>query len=249
MRWIACEDTRVTRKLLTRFEIRGDLSSYHAHSSPGKREALVARLDEGDLALVSDAGTPGISDPGAALVAAARATGHEVVALPGPSAVTAALSISGLPADAYTFLGFLPRKKSERRRLLREMSGHRWTLVAFETPQRLRAALEDLAEVFGSERRIAVTRELTKRFEEVFAGTLDEARSRWAEEDPRGEFTLVVEGAPAIEAERWDDERVRQALEALRTRGLGPREASRELAAEAGRTAREIYALWDHDGA
>lgn len=166
--------------------------------------------------------------------------------IPGPSAVTVALSVAGLPADAYVFLGFLPRRGADRRTLLAEVAAECRTLVAFETPQRLVSALADLAEVLGGERAICVARELTKLHEEVWRGTLAEAHARWSAVAPRGEFTLVIAGAPDLPPERWDDDRVRTALAALRAEGLGAREAARRVAASAGRPAREVYRLWDH---
>ncbi len=244
---VVAEDTRVTRKLLSHLGIRSELLSCHAHSPPEQIERLADRLDSGDLALVSDAGTPAVSDPGARLVARARARGHEVRALPGPSAVTAALSISGLPADRYRFLGFLPRRQSERQALLKRVAEEADTLVAFEAPHRLRASLKDLAALLGGDRQLALARELSKRHEELWFGSLDEARAEWATREPRGELTLVIAGAPEVEIEPWDDDRARSALRRMRAEGLGAKEASRRLAEVAGRPARELYGLWDHD--
>lgn len=244
---IVAEDTRVTRRLLTRFDIATPTLSFHEHSPEARRREIVSRLAVADVALVADAGTPGVSDPGSALVADARAAGHDVVAVPGPSAATAALSISGLPADRYLFLGFLPRRGAERRALLAEVAGLPWTLVAFEAPHRLRAALADLATVLG-DRPLLVGRELTKRFEEGWAGTVSGAIERFGAEAPRGELTLVVAGAPAAPRERWDPERVVRALEARRAEGLGHRAAAREVADEAGWPAREVYRLWPGGG-
>lgn len=241
---ILAEDTRVTRKLLTRNGLTTPLLSCHEHSRPERLASLAARLRAEDLALVSDAGTPGVSDPGARLVALAHAAGHPVVAVPGPSAVTAALSISGLPADRYHFLGFLPRRKSERRALLAGLAGDAHTLVAFETPQRLRAALADLGEILGADRTMLVARELSKMHEEAWRGSLAEAFERWTEREPRGEFTLVIAGAEEVDIEPWDDARLRLALGRLAEAGIGRKDASRRLATEAGRPAREIYALW-----
>jgi 16S rRNA (cytidine1402-2'-O)-methyltransferase len=244
VRAILAEDTRVTRKLLTRHGLATPLISCHEHSRPERLAALAARLDSEDLALVSDAGTPGVSDPGAQLVALAHAAGHPVVAVPGPSAVTAALSISGLPADRYHFVGFLPRRKSERRALLSEIAAAPHSLVAFETPQRLRAALADLSEILGADRVLLVARELSKLHEESWRGSLGEANDRWTEHEPRGEFTLVIAGAAEVAVEPWEDARLRLALEEMAKAGVGRKDASRRLAAEAGRPAREIYALW-----
>jgi len=244
---IVAEDTRRTRKLLSHFDIHVPLASFHAHSGPADRARLIARLGATDVALVTDAGTPGISDPGAELVTAAVAAGHAVVPIPGPSAVAAALSVAGLPADAYVFLGFMPRRGADRRALLSSVAAERRTLVAFETPQRLAAALADLAGALGGGRPICVARELTKLHEEVWHGPLAEAAARWSSLPPRGEFTLVIAGAPEQTPDAWDDDRVRAALGALRAEGLGAREAARRVAAVAGRPAREVYRLWDHE--
>ncbi len=241
---IAAEDTRVTRKLANRFGLKAQMLSLHEHSSPAALGRVLARLDDGDMALVTDAGTPGVADPGPALVAAALAAGHRVSPIPGPSAVSCALAASGLPADRYQFLGFLPRRRAERLSLLGPLAAEPSTLVCFETPQRLRAALADLAETLGPHRVLVVARELTKLHEEVWRGTVSQAQERWAETAPRGEFTLVLAGAPAAtEVAAWSDEAVRAALTALRAQGQSLREASRQLAAAAGRPARELYRL------
>lgn len=245
---VVAEDTRVSRVLLDRLGIATPRLSFHRHSTEARRREIVERLAEADVALITDAGTPSISDPGAALVADARAAGHHVVAVPGASAVTAALSISGMPADRYLFLGFLPRRGADRRALLAEVAGVPWTLVAFEAPHRLRAALADLAQTLG-DRPLLVARELTKRFEESWAGTMEEARVRFDREAPRGEFTLVVAGAaerPA--AVRWEADQVARALQVRRAAGVGHRAAAREVAAEAGWAARDVYRLWPGEG-
>lgn len=243
---VAAEDTRVTRKLLARYEIATPLLSFHDHTSPDRRAALLARLEKEDVALVSDAGTPGVSDPGALLVRDALAAGHPVVAVPGPSAVTAALSVSGLDGDAYVFVGFLPRRAKERRDLLSDLASEPRTLVAFEAPHRLRACLDDMTGAFGPDRIVAVAREITKLHEETWRGRLEDAVAHWRATAPRGEFVLVVEGAPAAAgsaATDWSDGEVIAAAEALRSDGLGAREASRQVAAESGRRARDVYEL------
>lgn len=243
---VAAEDTRVTRKLLARYEIATPLLSFHDHTSPDRRAALLARLEKEDVALVSDAGTPGVSDPGALLVRDALAAGHPVVAVPGPSAVTAALSVSGLDGDAYVFVGFLPRRAKERRDLLSDLASEPRTLVAFEAPHRLRACLDDMTGAFGPDRTVAVAREITKLHEETWRGRLEDAVAHWRATAPRGEFVLVVEGAPAAAgsaATDWSDGEVIAAAEALRSDGLGAREASRQVAAESGRRARDVYEL------
>ncbi|NOT08677.1 MAG: 16S rRNA (cytidine(1402)-2'-O)-methyltransferase [Gemmatimonadales bacterium] len=201
---VAAEDTRRTRILLDHLEARPRVLSYHAHSAPGAaRQILSALADGSDVALVTDAGTPGISDPGAELVAQVRESGFAIVPLPGPSAVTTALSAAGLPADRYVFLGFLPRKGSERERQLKRIAAEESTMVFFESPNRLAELLRDLAEVCGDDRRAMVGRELTKMHEELRAGTLAELLAPLADGTAlvRGECTVVVAGGEAAETE------------------------------------------------
>lgn len=246
VRLVAAEDTRHTRKLLARHRVRARLLSYHEHNK-GKRVAQVLKaLEGGDVALVSDAGTPGLSDPGYELVNAALEAGHRVSPVPGPSAVTAALVASGLSTDSFVFVGYLPRLAVERQRLLRELAAERRTIVAFETPHRLRSALRDLAQALGSERPVAVCRELTKIHEEVLRGTLGQARDRFARQVPRGEVTLVIGGAQRGEGgkpRRWTASRVRRALAAKRAEGLSLAAAARQVARMSGWSRRELYAL------
>ncbi len=246
MHLVAAEDTRTTLKLLNHLGLKKELVSLHEHSPPERIRQTADRLSKGDVALVSEAGTPCISDPGSRLVELAREAGAQVSVIPGPSAVSAALSVSGLPADTYTFLGFLPRRRSDRRELLATVAKEHRTLVVFETPHRLRAALDDLLDALG-DRTLCIARELTKLHEEIWHGSLSEAGGVWSQREPRGEFTLVIAGAADVIAEPWDDARVRSALAELRDEGLGAREASRLLAREAGRPARDIYRLWEHN--
>jgi 16S rRNA (cytidine1402-2'-O)-methyltransferase len=238
---VAAEDTRHTRKLLTHYEIETPLISYHEHNKLARKERLLAALEEGDLALVSDAGTPGLSDPGFLIVSAALEAGYPISPIPGPSAPIAALVASGLPSDSFIFLGYLPRKIAERRRLLKELVGEQRTLIAFEVPHRLRKALKDLSEILGHERPIAVCRELTKMHEEIVRGTLNFAHEHFTRHTPRGEFTLVIEGAPPTA--RWDEDAVRTELNQRLAEGLSPSEAAREVAAVAGWPRREVYRL------
>jgi 16S rRNA (cytidine1402-2'-O)-methyltransferase len=192
---VLAEDTRHTRTLLERHEIRARLLSYHEHNEAARVAELLPRLGAGErIALVSDAGLPGISDPGVRLIRAAREAGVEVTVLPGPSAVETALVASGLGADRYAFVGFLPRKAGELAALWQELASWPWPVVAFESPQRLPATLGSLAAV-APERTVAVCRELTKRFEEVVVATAGELAERFAE-PPRGEITLVVAPDP-----------------------------------------------------
>jgi 16S rRNA (cytidine1402-2'-O)-methyltransferase len=188
---IAAEDTRTTRHLLSAHNIKTPLTSYHEHSKRAKLDYLLNYLEKEDLALVSEAGMPGLSDPGYELIVAAIEHGISVVPIPGVSAVITALVVSGLPTDQFLYVGFLPRRKGQRQRLLSSIVDEPRTIVAFETPHRLREALNDIVESLGN-RRISVCRELTKVHEEIFRGRVNQAREHFAE--PRGEFTLVIEG-------------------------------------------------------
>ncbi len=237
---IASEDTRTTRHLLTRFEIKTHLTSYFEHNKKGKLEYLLSKLEEGDVALVSEAGMPAISDPGYELVVAAQEKGIPVVPVPGASAFISALAVSGLPTDACHYMGFLPRKAGERRRALESVAAERVTLAAYEAPHRLKDALHDILSVLGN-RRIAVCRELTKLHEEVFRGTVQEAIDHFAE--PRGEITLIIEGKPDEPAEAGADD-VLARLGELRRSGVMAKEATEMLSAETGISRRLLYREW-----
>jgi 16S rRNA (cytidine1402-2'-O)-methyltransferase len=238
---IAAEDTRHTRKLLERYQIRVPLISYHEHNKQARLRDVLARLEKGDVALVSDAGTPGLSDPGYELVHAALGSGHRVQAIPGASAPIAALVSSGLPTDAFVFLGYLPRRASERRVALQALTTERRTALAFEVPHRLIEALVDMQAVLGAERKLAVARELTKLHEEIFRGTVGEARTRFEAQPVLGEITLVIGGA--TEARQWDEAHVRLALEEQRRMGMPPSEAARRVAEASGWPRRQVYGL------
>jgi 16S rRNA (cytidine1402-2'-O)-methyltransferase len=188
---IAAEDTRTTRHLLNAHNIKTPLTSYHEHSKRAKLDYLLNYLEKEDIALVSEAGMPGLSDPGYELIVAAIERGISVVPIPGASAVITALVVSGLPTDQFIYLGFLPRRKGQRQRLLSSIIDEPRTIVAFETPHRLREALSDIEGILGN-RRLSVCRELTKVHEEIFRGRVSQAREYFAE--PRGEFSLVIEG-------------------------------------------------------
>jgi len=235
---IAAEDTRTTRKLLARYGIETPLTSYHEHNKLTKLDYLLETLRQKDVALVSEAGMPGLSDPGYELIRAAIAAGVPVVPVPGPSALVSALVISGLPTDSFLYLGFLPRQAAARRRLLRSVAGERRTLVAFEAPHRLLKALNDIADILG-DRMLAVARELTKMHEEVWRGTVGEAIAWFTAHPPRGEFTLVIGGA--VEPEQWDEARVRAEIERLLAEGVSRREAIGLVAQAAGWPRREVY--------
>ncbi len=237
---IAAEDTRRARILLDRYEIDTPVVSYFEGNKVVRGRQLLEALEQGDVALISEAGMPNLSDPGYELVRAAIEHGHRVVPIPGPSAPIAALVASGLPTDQFVFLGFLPRQRSQRRALLAGVAHEHRTLVAFESPHRLRETLVDLEEVLG-DRPLAICRELTKQFEEIWRGTVTQARARFQEEAPRGEFTLVIGGAPR--EEKWDPEAIRQALAERLRAGIPRPEAVREVADLSGWPRRDVYRL------
>jgi 16S rRNA (cytidine1402-2'-O)-methyltransferase len=240
---VAAEDTRRARILLGHVSARPRMVSLHAHSSAQRLDAVVDALREGrSVAFLTDAGTPGISDPGGDLVARARDRGIPVVSIPGPSAVTAALSVSGLPADRYQFLGFLPRKGPERRRLIGLIAASEWSVVLFEAANRLAATLDDLAAACGAERPAVVARELTKVHEDVRRGTLIHLAGYYREHPPRGEATLVIAGrqepVPAL-----DPVAARARARRLLADGLTRRDAAERLAGEFGLSRNRAYAL------
>lgn len=241
---VAAEDTRRSRALLSHLDAHPKLVSYHAHAGAGRGDLLLAILQDGrDVALVTDAGTPAVSDPGAALVAAVRSAGMVVVPIPGPSAVATALSAAGLPADRYCFMGFVPRKGSERRRLLARAAAEEWTTVFFEAPGRLRDLLSDLAEVAGPDRDAVVARELTKLHEEIRAGTLGGLLLHYGEEGPRGEVTVLLRGTgePPPEPDRTG-EGVALARELLAS-GHTRKETAREVVERLGIPRNDAYRM------
>jgi 16S rRNA (cytidine1402-2'-O)-methyltransferase len=241
---VAAEDTRRTRGLLSYLGAKPALLSFHAHSGERRLDALLEILDGGrDVALVSDAGTPAVSDPGVDLVAAVRERGLAVVPIPGPSAVSTALSAAGLPADRYLFLGFLPRKGGERQRLLQRAAAEEWSVVLFEAPTRLASLLTDLAAVAGPHRRAVVARELTKLHEEFRGGTVAELADYYSNVPPRGELTIVLQGTggPAPEPDR-SGEALEAAAELL-AEGLSRREVARQLTESHGLSRNDAYRL------
>jgi 16S rRNA (cytidine1402-2'-O)-methyltransferase len=241
---VAAEDTRRTRGLLSHLGAAPTLLSFHAHSGERRVETLLEILGEGrDVALVTDAGTPGVSDPGTDLVAAALDAGLTVVPVPGPSAVATALSAAGISADRYLFLGFIPRKGQERSRLLARAASEEWSVVFFEAPSRLVALLGDLAAAAGPGRRALVARELTKLHEELRAGTLAELADYYSRVPPRGELTIVIEGtgAPPPPADRTAD--ATEEATALLAEGLSRREVARRLTETLGMSRNDAYRL------
>ncbi len=242
---IAAEDTRRTGQLLRHFEIPATpdrLTSYFEHNKLNKLDTVLARLDMGDVALVSDGGTPNLSDPGYELVRAALAAGHQVVPIPGASAVLSALVASGLPTDAFLYLGFLPRTDAERRQLLASVARERRTLVAYEAPHRLLDALAAIEATLG-DRPAAVARELTKRHEEIYRGPLSQARAHFASKEILGEITLVIGGAPAEAEEKWDSRRVRAEVAEMVAGGVKRKDAARMVADLSGWPLRDVYRL------
>ena len=239
---IAAEDTRTTRKLLARHRVNTPLTSYHEHNKKAKLSSLLKTLEEKDVALVSDAGTPAINDPGYELIREAANAGFAIVPIPGPSALTSALAVSGLPTDQFIYLGFLPRRRVERKRLMETVSGERGTLVAFETPHRLKAALDDILDALGN-RRITVCREMTKLHEEIFRGVVSDAQDHF--ERPRGEFTLVIEGA--VEDKRSPDVQEREArglIARLKEEGIGAKQSVAQIVEKTGLSRRKAYRMW-----
>jgi 16S rRNA (cytidine1402-2'-O)-methyltransferase len=243
VRLIAAEDTRQTKKLLTHYKIAGGdkLTSFHEHSKTNQLDKILSALESGDVALVSDAGMPGINDPGFDLVRAALEAGHTVSPIPGPSAPVAALAASGLPSDSFLYLGYLPRKATQRRRAIQNVANLPYTLIFLETPHRLLAALEDLAAVLG-ERQIAVARELTKLHEEILRGTIVELVTHFENQTPRGEITLVIAGATEPQA-AWPEARLRAEIEAHLSGGEKASQVARQLAVESDWPRRKVYNL------
>jgi 16S rRNA (cytidine1402-2'-O)-methyltransferase len=234
---IAAEDTRVTRKLLSRYDIHTRLVPYHEHNLRYQTGVVLRALDAGDVALVSDAGTPVLSDPGQDLIRTAIGLGIDVEAVPGPSAITQALVVAGLEAEPFMFVGFLPSMRRERTERLRELAAVRATLVLFEAPHRVRATLDELAGALG-DRKVAVCRELTKLHEQVIRTTLGAAAQQVPE---RGEFTLVIEGAPPPKPAGLDTAESR--LRELLAEGVSHKDAAEAVAQELGLPKRQIYKL------
>lgn len=242
--FIAAEDTRVTLKLLNHLGLKKPLVSYYRHNTEAAGEAVLGRLLAGeDCALVTDAGTPAISDPGEELVALCAANGVPVVSIPGPCALITALAASGLPTGRFTFEGFLPMNKKNRSARLNGLLGEERTMIFYEAPHKLAATLADLAAAFGGERRLALCRELTKLHEEVRRTTLGEAAEFYRANEPRGEFVLVVEGAPPAAEEEMTLEQGLERVKELRERGLSLKDAARQAAKETGLPKNELYTL------
>ena len=242
--FVAVEDTRVTVKLLNHLELKKPMVTYHRHNKDTAGPAILERLLAGEsCALVTDAGTPAISDPGEDLVALCAQAQVPVEAIPGPCALVTALSVSGLPTGRFTFEGFLPMNRKNRRAQLEQLREEGRTMVFYEAPHKLTATLDDLRDTFGPGRRVAVCRELTKLHEQVLRTTLGEAVEHFAQTPPRGEFVLVVEGAPAPVQQEGDPRQALERVEQLREQGLSLKEAAAQAAAEFGMKKRALYDL------
>ena len=237
---IAAEDTRKTSRLLNHYQIATPMTSYYEHNKLVKLNRMLSHLEEGDMALVSEAGMPGISDPGYELIVAAIEHGIPVVPITGASAVTTALAVSGLATDRFTFLGFLPNKTVSRRHVLESVAAEKSTLIVLEAPHRVQDSLKDILAALG-DRRIAVCRELTKIHEEIFRGTVSEAIAHFT--TPKGEFTLVIEGNITESSKELTHE-ISNKLHDLRLSGMSAKEAIAGVAAETGLSKRELYRAW-----
>ncbi len=237
---IAAEDTRKTSRLLNHYGITTPMTSYYEHNKLTKLNNILNYLGQGDVALVSEAGMPGISDPGYELIAEAIERDFKVVPIPGASAVTTALAVSGLPTDRFTFLGFLPNKSAGRRRLLESIKADKGTLLVLEAPHRLQDSLNDILSILG-DRRLAVCRELTKLHEEIFRGTVNQAIAHFT--TPKGEFTLVIEGNKE-EHPAQSPEEVEKMLMGLRRSGMSAKQAIPVVADKTDLSKRELYRIW-----
>ncbi|HTP11108.1 MAG TPA: 16S rRNA (cytidine(1402)-2'-O)-methyltransferase [Anaerolineae bacterium] len=236
---IAAEDTRRAAILLSHFDLHTPVTSYFEHNKLSKLDRILSALEQGDVALISEAGTPGLSDPGYELICAAIERGYHVVPLPGATAAIPALVASGLPTDSFIFIGFLSRKAGDRKRALEEVKSDRRTLIFYEAPHRVRETLADMLGVLG-DRSVCIARELSKVHEEIWRGSIAHAIEHFGAE-ALGEFVLVVAGAP--EADRWDDDRVEAALLAEIEHGSSASEAARKVADMSGWNKRRVYAL------
>jgi len=238
---IATEDTRTTGRLMAHYQIGTPLTSYWEHNKLSKLKTILATLERENVALVSEAGMPGLSDPGYELIRAAIEAGHQVRPIPGPSAPITALVVSGLPTDRFLYLGFLPRRAGPRRRLLAKVAPVEHTLLAFEAPHRLLETLEDVESILG-DREMAIARELTKLHEEVWRGQASQASRHFSVQRPRGEFTLVIAGAGRREG-HWAEEEVRSATVELMEAGVPRREAVKAVAEMADWPPQKVYQL------
>ena len=239
---IAAEDTRHTGILLKHFEIKTPITSYFEHNKLNKLDFILEKLSTGDVALVSDAGTPAVNDPGYELIRAALASNFDVRPVPGPSAPIAALTASGLPTDSFLYLGYLPHKTSDRHKFIGQVANLSYTLIFLESPYRIVEALEDIFSILG-DRRICVAREMTKMFEEFWRGTVNGAVEHFKSQPARGEFTLVIEGRKGETNEKWTEQQMIKAIETEMRNGKSAKDISSELAIQSGWSKKEIYSL------
>jgi 16S rRNA (cytidine1402-2'-O)-methyltransferase len=237
---IAAEDTRKTRTLLSAYDIKTPTTSYHEHNKLTKLEYVLSVLEKENVALVSDAGMPGISDPGYELISAVIKQNKPVIPIPGPSALISAVVVSGLPTDSFYYLGFLPHKSGDRRKLLRSKAEEKSTLVLFESPHRLYKSLVDILEILG-DRQCAVCREMTKIHEEVFRGNVSQAIEHFS--NPRGEFTLVIAGKTADTKPELNQDTEKDLVQ-LRSAGYKAKEALQKLSTKTGLSKKELYKTW-----
>lgn len=238
---IAAEDTRRTMLLLSKYKIKNRLTSYYEHNKKIKLDYILSFLikDEGDVALVSEAGMPGISDPGYELIKSAIDSGIPVTVIPGATAIVSAAAVSGLPVNQFHYIGFIPRKKQERIKFFREIAMESVTLIGFEAPHRLKQSLKDMLEIFGN-RKVAICRELTKVHEEIFRGDLLGAIEHFL--NPKGEFTLIIEGNK--NKTEYDINKINSDIARLIASGMRAREAIRELSLNTGISRKIIYNMW-----
>lgn len=243
---IAAEDTRNSLKLLNHFEIHTPMTSYHEYNKVEKAYTLIRKLQEGqDIALITDAGTPGISDPGEVLVAMCMKEGIRVTSLPGPAACITALTMSGLPTRRFCFEGFLPSDNKDKKDVLKDLQEESRTIIIYEAPHHLKKTLKELLEVLG-DRRISICRELTKKFESVVATTLEAALTMYETEEPRGEYVLVIEGKSFDEQkkeleESYQELPIEEHMKRYEDQGMDRKEAMKQVAKDRGITKREVY--------
>ena len=243
---IAAEDTRNSRNLLQYFDIHTPMASYHEHNEEEKSSELLEKLQNGtSLAVITDAGMPGISDPGYRLVVKAWEAGVEVIPVPGPTAMTSALVSSGFPTDRFAFEGFLPRKSNQRRTSLQEMASETRTLIFYEAPHRLVETLEDMQTVLGSNRMVLVARELTKKHEEKIRGTIEQVLAHFTATPPKGEIVIILAGNTEMETLQeemgWESMTIVQHIEALMDAGLSKKQAIKEVAQERNLPKSQVY--------
>ncbi len=238
---IAAEDTRTSRVLLNHYQITTSLTSYYEHNKLSKQESIYRALEIGDVALISDAGTPNFSDPGYELVRGAIERGFRVVPIPGANAAVSALCASGLPSDQFLYLGFVPKKDQARRDLFERLRDEKATIICYESPHRVGDTLTVIAAVMGANRPVVIAREITKMFEEFYRGPAFAAAERYTSENPKGEITLLIAGQ--TEPDVWDEERVQAALQKRLAGGESRSAAAKAIAAESGWRKGDIYGL------